>query len=289
MFEPPGNPWTVPFDGSFAVREAPTAPPPDAPVKSELRKARKALVRELDDLKYRLYAQNRHALLCVFQALDAAGKDSTIRAVFRGVNPASLHVTSFGVPTSVELEHDFLWRTVRHLPERGRVGIFNRSHYGEVLVVRVQPELLEAQNLPPIEDLDAIWEERLESIRDHELHLARNGTVVLKFFLHVSKEEQARRIRRRIENPAKQWKFDMSDIHAREHREDYLDAYEAALNATSRPWAPWHAIPADDKPYMRHAVARTIVETLRAMDPHPPQTIPFGQGERQRLIGLLGE
>ncbi len=289
MFTPPDSRWSVPFDGSFDVRAHATAPPAGAPGKKGLRKALNTLIKELDDLQYRLYVEDRRSLLLIFQALDAAGKDSTIRAVFRGVNPAGLQVTSFAEPSSLDLDHDFLWRTTRVLPQRGRLGVFNRSYYEEVLVVRVHPELLKPQRLPDMEPLEELWEGRLASIRDHEAHLARNGATVLKFWLNVSREAQAERLRDRVEGREKQWKFSMSDVRDRQHWDAYLDAYQSAINATARPWAPWYAIPADNKPFMRHAVAGIIVETLRALDPQLPHTEPLDPEERRRILDLLDE
>ena len=289
MFTPPQSRWSVPFDGSFDVRAHPTAPAADPPAKKELRRQLTEVIKEIDDLQYRLFVEDSRSLLLIFQALDAAGKDSTIRSVFRGVNPAGLQVTAFAEPSSLDLDHDFLWRTNRVLPQRGRLGVFNRSYYEEVLVVRVHPELLKPQRLPAIENLDDLWEGRLTSIRDHESHLARNGTTVLKFWLNVSRKEQAKRLRARVEGSEKQWKFSMSDVRDRSHWDAYLDAYQGALNATSRPWAPWYAIPADNKPYMRLVVASIIADTLRAMDPQLPQVEPIGPEERRRILDLLDE
>jgi len=213
-----------------------------------------------------LYARDEDAVLLVFQAMDAAGKDGTIRAVLDGVNPAGCQVSSFKQPSAEELDHDFLWRTTKRLPERGRIGVFNRSYYEEVLVVRVHPGYLDAQRLPGGIDLSTIWEERFESIREHEKHLARNGMRILKFWLNVSREEQRRRFLSRLDEPEKNWKFSAGDVKERGHWDAYMQAYEAALAATSRPWAPWYAIPADDKPFMRLAVAEIIVKTLRSLD-----------------------
>ena len=195
--------------------------------------------------------------------MDAAGKDSTIRAVTKGINPAGCQVFSFKKPSQKELDHDFLWRTSCSLPERGRIGIFNRSQYEEVLVVRVHPEILGFQQLPDFIDESTIWEERLESIRDQEKHLARNGTVILKFWLNVSKDEQKRRFLSRLDNEEKQWKFNPRDLKERACWDEYMHAYEDALNGTSREWAPWYAIPADDKPYMRATIAGIIVAALQ--------------------------
>ncbi len=287
MFTPPQSRWSVPFDGSFDVRAHATGPAADPPAKKELRRQLGEVIKEIDDLQYRLFVEDSRSLLLIFQALDAAGKDSTVRTVFRGVNPAGLQVTAFAEPSSLDLDHDFLWRTNRVLPQRGRLGVFNRSYYEEVLVVRVHPEFLKPQRLPPIDDLDDLWEGRLTSIRDHEAHLARNGTTVLKFWLNVSRKEQAKRLRSRVEGREKQWKFSMSDVRDRSHWDAYLDAYECALNATSRPWAPWFAIPADNKPYMRLVVAGIIADTLRAMDPQLPQVEPIDPAERRRILDLL--
>lgn len=278
------SPYLVPFDGSFRHRRAPTAPPSDAPDHKHAKKRLAKLVDDLDDLQRRLYADNRHALLLVFQALDAAGKDSTIRAVLSGVNPAGCQVFSFKQPSVEELEHDFLWRTSKRLPERGRIGVFNRSHYEEVLVVRVHPEYLGGQHLPdPPKDLAELWRRRYASIRDHEEHLARSGTVVLKFWLHVSCDEQRKRFLDRIEEPHKNWKFSSSDVAERQHWDAYHTAYEEALNATSRPWAPWYAIPADDKPFMRLTVAEIVVATLEGLHLEYPKV---GEAEKARFAEM---
>jgi PPK2 family polyphosphate:nucleotide phosphotransferase len=265
MFEAIRNEYLVPFDGVFSVSEAATKPPDDAPRKKENKELLENLIDEMRDLQRMLYAHDKYALLLVFQAMDAAGKDGTIRAVMSGVNPAGVQVFSFKVPTPEELDHDFLWRTTVRLPERGRIGIFNRSYYEEVLVVRVHPEFLGFQKLPYEVDLENIWGDRFKSIRDHEEHLVRNGMVILKFWLNVSKEEQSRRFLDRIEEPEKNWKFSAKDVEERSYWDDYMLAYEEALQATSRPWAPWYAIPADSKPYMRVQVADTIVKTMRSL------------------------
>jgi PPK2 family polyphosphate:nucleotide phosphotransferase len=281
MFEAVPSPYLVPFDGSFRREDFPTGPPEGALTGKAARKALKRRIRELDDRQRRLAAQDRWAVLLVFQAMDAAGKDGTIRAVMRGINPAGVQVFSFKQPTPQELDHDFLWRTAVRLPERGRIGVFNRSYYEEVLVVRVHPEFLEAQRLPVPADRTRIWDDRFESIRDHELHLARNGTVVLKFWLNVSRGEQRRRFLSRIEKPEKNWKFAAGDVEESRHWDAYMAAYEAALNATSRPWAPWYAIPADDKPHMRLAVAEIVTGTLAGLGLTYPELDPL---ERQKLL-----
>jgi PPK2 family polyphosphate:nucleotide phosphotransferase len=265
MTASPHGPYRVPFDGKFRIKGLRTRPPKNAPDKKTCKARLNELTVELDKLQRVLYADNRYALLLVFQAMDAAGKDSTIRAVMSGVNPAGCQVYSFKQPSTEELDHDFLWRSAVRLPERGRIGVFNRSYYEEVLVVRVHPEYLTAQRLPNNKINNALWKQRFDSIRDHEKHLARNGTVILKFWLNVSKKEQRDRFLARIDEPDKNWKFSTGDIHERDHWDAYMQAYEQVLAATSRPWAPWYAIPADDKPYMRMRVAEIIVKTLKGL------------------------
>ncbi len=282
----PTSPYRVPFDGSFKVARAPTGPPDDAPERKQRKKQLKKTVDQLDELQRLLYADDRYSVLCVFQAMDAAGKDSTIRAVTTGVNPAGFQVFSFKTPSKGELDHDFLWRSTVRLPERGRIGIFNRSYYEEVLVVRVHPEFLDGQRLPHRPDDDSLWAERYASIRDHEHHLARNGTVILKFWLNVSREEQAHRFVRRIDQPDKNWKFSSGDIMERRRWDDYMHAYQDALNATSRPWAPWYAVPADDKPFMRWCVAQIIRDQLLALDMRYP-SLP--DDERAKVVELRRE
>ncbi len=263
MFEAPESEYLVPFDGSFDVAKSSTTALTDGHLHKG--KHRRKTVKELNTLQRILMAGDRRAVLLVFQAMDAAGKDSTIRSVMQGVDPSGCQVFSFKKPSSRELDHDFLWRTTTRLPERGRIGIFNRSQYEEVLVVRVHPEILTYQRLPGEINLETIWEDRMRSIRQQEEHLARNGTVILKFWLNVSKEEQKRRFLARLDNPTKNWKFDAGDVKERRHWDKYMSAYEAALNATSRSWAPWYAIPADDKSYMRARVAEIIVSALKGI------------------------
>ncbi len=294
MFEAPPHRHLVPFDGSFEISTASTLPAsltaPDADRKASKKANKKRLaelVDRIDELQRVLYADNRHALLLVFQAMDAAGKDSTIRAVMSGVNPAGCQVSSFKVPSTEELEHDYLWRSVRRLPERGRIGVFNRSYYEEVLVVRVHPEYLGGQNLPRDIVPETIWEQRYQSIRDHELHLARNGTVVLKFFLNVSHAEQKRRFLARLDEPHKNWKFSSGDVRERGFWPDYQLAYQKALAATSRSWAPWYSIPADDKPSMRADVAEIIVSALEQLDLRYPQPDPKEQARFDEMRTLL--
>ncbi len=264
MFKAVSSNYLVPFDGSFVSDNFPTQIE-DRPKKRRLKEELEEEVERLKELQRVFYAHDRHSLLLVFQAMDAAGKDSTIRAVMSGINPAGCQVFSFKQPTPIELDHDFLWRTNKRLPERGRIGIFNRSYYEEVLVVRVHPEYLKYQQLPASLDLSDIWNDRFESITDMEKHLARNGTVILKFWLNVSKEEQRQRFLSRLNEPEKNWKFSTGDVVERGHWNDYMHAYQEALNATSRSWAPWYAIPADDKPYMRLTVARIIRKTMESL------------------------
>jgi PPK2 family polyphosphate:nucleotide phosphotransferase len=264
MFEAVESPWLVPFDGRFDLKDCSTKPPKGTPKKKELEEQLEELVDEIGTLQRRLYAADGHAVLLVFQAMDAAGKDGTIRAVLSGIDPAGVQVYSFKAPSAEELDHDFLWRTAVRLPERGRIGVFNRSYYEEVLVVRVQPELLAGQRLPDL-DPKKIWEHRFESIRDHEKHLARNGVVVVKFWLNVSKDEQRDRLLARLGDKERHWKFDPHDLDVRERWDAYMKAYEDALQETSRKHAPWYAIPADDKAYMRVQVATIVRDTLKSL------------------------
>lgn len=260
MFKAIQSDYLVPFDGSFKVADAPTTP--SIADKDENRERLKIANKTMDKLQRVLMAGDRRSILLVFQAMDAAGKDSTIRAVMQGINPAGCQVFNFKKPSDLELDHDFLWRSSVRLPERGRIGIFNRSQYEEVLVVRVHPEYLKYQRLPDNIDLNTIWDERLESICDQEKHLARNGTVILKFFLNVSKDEQKRRFLARLDDPDKNWKFNYGDLKERGHWDEYMQAYEQALNRSSTDFAPWYAIPADDKRYMRATIAEIVVAAM---------------------------
>ncbi len=283
LFEPVASPFLVPFDGDFRVSKAPTEPPKHAPRSKKAEKLLEEIQETMRKLQRKLYADDRCSLLVVFQAMDAAGKDGTIRAVMTGVNPAGCQVFSFKAPSSEELEHDFLWRIYRALPERGRIGIFNRSHYEEVLVVRVHPELLAGQRLPEKESSDELFAERYESIREFEKHLARNGTAIVKFWLNVSRDEQRRRFLDRIDEPDSNWKFSPKDVLERERWDDYMEAYEVALRETSRPWAPWYAIPADHKPYMRLQVGEILVETMKRLPIAYPEV---DEEERARMLEL---
>jgi PPK2 family polyphosphate:nucleotide phosphotransferase len=261
MFKAKRHPLLVPFDKPFDVRALPTGPRKS---KHDWKELLDDEVKALGESQYRLYADGRYAVLLVFQALDAAGKDSTIRRVFAGVNPCGLKVASFKEPSKTELAHDFLWRATLNLPERGNVAIFNRSYYEEVLVVRVHPKLLDAQELPepPSKQL---WADRLRAIVDYERYLAEQGTVILKFWLNMSKDEQRKQLLERINEPDKNWKFNPRDLDERALREDYLDAYEACLPATSRPWAPWYVVPADNKHYVRWQVAKLVNQTFEQL------------------------
>ena len=219
----------------------------------------------------KLYAQDRWSVLLVFQAMDAAGKDGTIKHVMSGVNPQGCQVYSFKAPSPEELDHDFLWRTTRCLPERGRIGIFNRSYYEEVLVVRVHEAILARQKLPQRLVTKRIWDERLEDIAAFERYLARNGTVILKFFLHVSRKAQKERFMERLDQPEKNWKFAAADVHERRYWDDYMEAYEDAIRATAAKHAPWYVVPADNKWFTRLIVAAAIVETLEKLDLEYPK------------------
>ncbi len=275
MFKAIESEFLVPFDGSFRIADAPTRDRREQDQKKVLKKA----IKQFSNQQQALYASDRHSVLLVFQGMDAAGKDSTISAVTRGVNPAGFQVFGFKRPSKKELDHDFLWRTAKSMPERGRIGIFNRSHYEEVLVVRVHPEILDYQQLPETIDRETIWEERFESIREHEHHLARNGTVILKFWLNVSREEQKVRFLSRLDDPGKHWKFNPGDLKERKHWEEYMHAYEDALNQTSRDWAPWYAIPADSKPFMRATIGTLIVSALKSIGLKYPRPNPADVAE----------
>ena len=223
-------------------------------------------VARLTELQEKLYAQNQWGLLLIFQAMDAAGKDGTIKHVMSGVNPQGCEVTSFKVPSAEELDHDFMWRTTRRLPERGRIGIFNRSYYEEVLIVRVHSEVLAGEKLPPSLVTKDIWQERFEDINAFERHLTRNGVIVRKFFLHLSKQEQRQRLLSRLDQPEKHWKFSLDDIRERQRWGSYMRAYEDMIRHTATDCAPWYVVPADHKWFTRLVVAEVIVETLESLE-----------------------
>ena len=238
-------------------------------------------VRQLDKLQQLLYASNQYALLLIFQAMDAAGKDGAIRHVMSGVNPQGCQVFSFKHPSATELAHDFLWRTTRDLPERGKIGIFNRSYYEEVLIVRVHPEILRGENLP--DPGKHVWHRRFRAITDLERHLHDNGTRIVKFFLHLSKEEQRKRFLARIDEPDKHWKFSAGDVEERKYWKDYMHAYQEALGATSTEHAPWYIVPADDKQNARLIVSQIILDTLEGLKMHYPPTSPERVRELQAI------
>jgi PPK2 family polyphosphate:nucleotide phosphotransferase len=254
--------------------------------KGDYRKLLEDHVRQLSNQQRLLYAANTYSILLIFQAMDAAGKDGVIAHVMSGVNPQGCQVFSFKHPSTTELQHDFLWRTSRDLPERGRIGIFNRSYYEEVLIVRVHPDILPNEHLPDLPDNDAaIWQSRYRSIKGLERHLHDNGTRILKFFLHLSKDEQRKRFLARIDEPEKNWKFSMADVEERRHWKQYMKAYAECLRATSTKAAPWYVVPADDKKNTRLIVSQIIVETLQALK----MSYPTVSDERKRELMLIRE
>jgi PPK2 family polyphosphate:nucleotide phosphotransferase len=245
-------------------------------------------VAELSAQQELLYASNHYAILLIFQAMDAAGNDGAIEHVMSGVNPQGCQVFSYKHPSPMELQHDFLWRTTRDLPERGKIGIFNRSYYEEVLIVRVHPEILRGEGLPPgVRDAKKIWTQRYRSIVDLERHLSVNGTCVMKFFLHLSKEEQRRRFIERIDSPNKNWKFSLADVEERKFWKQYTKAYEKCLSATSTERAPWYVVPADDKRNARLIVSRIVLETTQGLKLAYPKTSPKRRRELHELRKML--
>jgi PPK2 family polyphosphate:nucleotide phosphotransferase len=270
------------------LRDRPTIVKPFCKSKKAYQELLGEHVDGLSSLQQLHYASNRYALLLIFQGMDAAGKDGVIRHVMSGVNPQGCEVFSFKQPSADELEHDFLWRTTRRLPERGRIGIFNRSYYEEVLIVRVHPEILRGQGLPEeLLDEKAIWEERYRSIVDLESHLFRNGTRTVKVFLHLSQKEQRKRFLERIDEPDKNWKFSLADIHERKYWTHYIKAYEACLNATSTHHAPWYVVPADDKENARLVVSQIVLDTLKELEMAYPKTTTKRRRELQSIRKLL--
>jgi PPK2 family polyphosphate:nucleotide phosphotransferase len=265
----------------IALRRWPTKVRPYCKTKKRYKKTLEEHIAGLSSLQNLHYASGRYALLLIFQGIDAAGKDGAIRHVMSGVNPQGCEVFSFEQPSAEELKHDFLWRTTRHLPERGRIGIFNRSYYEEVLVVRVHPELLLTQGLPDeMRNEKGIWKERFRSIVDLEEHLHRNGTRIIKIFLHLSKAEQRRRFLERIDEPDKNWKFSLSDVRERNYWRRYVAAYEACLNATSTLHAPWFVVPADDKQNARLIVSQIVLDTLNDLR----MAYPRATTKRRRVL-----
>jgi len=268
------------------LREWPTIVKPFCKSKKRYQKLLGEHVEEMSALQQLHYASNRYALLLIFQGMDAAGKDGGVRHVMSGVNPAGCQVWSFKQPSADELEHDFLWRTTFRLPERGQIGVFNRSYYEEVLVVRVHPEILRSQGLPEeLRDKKTLWEGRYRSIVNLESHLYRNGTRIVKVFLHLSKEEQRKRFLERIDEPDKNWKFSLADIHERKYWKQYMKAYEACLSATSTQHAPWYVVPADDKDNARLIVSQIVLDTLHELKMAYPKTT----AKRRRELKAIGK
>jgi PPK2 family polyphosphate:nucleotide phosphotransferase len=276
--------FRVPAGKKVDLDRLPTRVKPVYRSKKHYQKLLQEQVEELSALQRLHYASNRHAVLLIFQAMDAAGKDGAIRHVMSGVNPQGCQVFSFKHPTPMELDHDFLWRTTRSLPERGRIGIFNRSYYEEVLIVRVHPEILRTEQLPhDVLDDDDVWKERYRSIVDLEEHLYRNGTRVIKFFLHLSKEEQRKRFLERIDDPDKNWKFSLADVEERKFWKHYMKAYEACLKETSTEHAPWFVVPADDKENARLIISDIILELFKSLK----MTYPTQSAERLRELQAI--
>jgi PPK2 family polyphosphate:nucleotide phosphotransferase len=270
------------------LSKRPTMVKPFCKSKKNYQKHLREHVEELSSLQQLHYASNRYALMLVFQGMDAAGKDGAIRHVMSGVNPQGCEVFSFKQPSAEDLEHDFLWRTTCHLPERGRIGIFNRSYYEEVLVVRVHPEILRSQGLPEeLRDEKSIWQERYHSIVNLESHLFHNGTRTVKVFLHLSKDEQRKRFLERIDEPDKNWKFSLSDIHERKYWKHYMKAYEACLSATSTHHAPWYVVPADDKENARLIVSQIVLDTFNELKMAYPKTTAKRRRELKSIRKLL--
>ena len=260
------KPYRVKDGKDFRLKDYDPAQTGGVDSKDEAKQLLESGVARLADLQDMLYAQGSWALLLIFQAVDAAGKDGAIKHVMSGVNPQGCQVYSFKAPSAEELDHDYLWRTMKCLPERGRIGIFNRSYYEEVLVVRVHSELLKAQHIPQSVVTKDIWKERFEDIRSFERYLTRNGIVILKFFLNLSKKEQKKRFLARLDHPEKNWKFSAADIHERSFWDDYMDAYEEMIQETATKEAPWYVVPADNKWFTRVVVALAVIETLASLD-----------------------
>jgi PPK2 family polyphosphate:nucleotide phosphotransferase len=266
------------------LKKWPTSVAPVYQSKSDYRKLLADHVAQLSEQQQKLYASNGYAILLIFQAMDAAGKDGVIRHVMSGVNPQGCQVFSFKHPSATELQHDFLWRTNRDLPERGRIGIFNRSYYEEVLIVRVHPEILRSEGVPDFAPDDkALWRSRYRSITGLEQHLHDNGTRIVKFFLHLSKEEQRKRFLQRIDEPEKNWKFSQADSEERTYWNDYMKAYEKCLSATSTQQSPWYVVPADDKPNARLIVSEIILDTLKTLKLRFPE---ISEARRKELLAI---
>jgi PPK2 family polyphosphate:nucleotide phosphotransferase len=274
------TPYRVVAGKKFRLRDFDPADDQNLDLKSEAGDLLQQSIERLRDLQQKLYAQDRWALLLIFQAMDAGGKDSVIKHVMSGVNPQGCQVYSFKEPSAEDLSHDYLWRASKCLPQRGRIGIFNRSYYEEVLVVRVHPNLVAAQRIPQSLITKKLWKERFEDIRNFEQYLGRNGFIIRKFFLNVSKQEQKRRFLARLDEPEKNWKFSEADVHEREHWSDYLDAYDDAIRHTATPEAPWYIIPGDQKWFTRLVVASVVIDTLESLKLH----FPVVDKQRQREL-----
>jgi PPK2 family polyphosphate:nucleotide phosphotransferase len=273
--------FRVPKGDKVNLKKWPTTVRPVYKSKDEYKELLAEHVAQLSAQQQMLYASGRHAVLLIFQAMDAAGKDGAIRHVMSGVNPQGCQVFSFKHPSAAELQHDFLWRTTRDLPERGRIGIFNRSYYEEVLIVRVHPEILRSEAIPDTPHRDKkIWQDRYRSIVGLEKHLHANGTRIVKFFLHLSKEEQRKRFLARIDEPEKNWKFSLADIAERKFWDQYMTAFEECLGATSTPHAPWYVVPADDKENARLIVSQIILDTFKELK----MTYPKASARRRREL-----
>lgn len=282
------RPYRVTRGKDFRIRDF--DPADTGGLKADKKKAAKVLeegIELLAKLQDMLYAQDRWSILVIFQAMDAAGKDGAIKHVMSGLNPQGCEVFSFKVPSAEDLDHDFLWRTTKCLPERGRIGIFNRSYYEEVLVVKVHREILAQQKLPASLSTKNIWKERYESIADFEKHLARNGTMIIKIFLNVSRKEQEKRFLERLDQPEKNWKFSTADVKERRFWKDYMSAYEDAIRATAAPWAPWYVVPADNKWFTRLVVAGTIISGMRKLALAYPEVGPDQRRELKKARAEL--
>jgi PPK2 family polyphosphate:nucleotide phosphotransferase len=279
------KPFCIADGGKFRLKDFDPCAPPGVSSKERAAELLQSSLSRLTELQDKLYADDRWALLLIFQAMDAAGKDSAIKHVMSGVNPLGCQVYSFKAPSAEELDHDFLWRTTKCLPEQGRIGIFNRSYYEEVLAVRVHPEFLKAQKLPPRGG--SIWKERFEDINAHERYLTRNGTVIRKFFLNVSRNEQKKRFLERLDHPGKNWKFSAADAKERQHWDEYMSAYEDMIRNTASSAAPWYVVPADDKWFTRLVVSEAIVEALDGLDLRYPEVDKSKRKELKKVRAML--
>ena len=288
----PFDDFTFTGDEPFSIKDVPNKIEDLYDDKKDYKDRLAKFQEEIDELQNIMYAHDRYGMLLIFQAMDAAGKDGTIRHVMSGINPHGMEVSSFKRPSEEELDHDFMWRTTKNLPPRGRIGIFNRSYYEEVLVVRVHPEIMTKYQRIPAEftqNVEEVWQQRYEDIRNLELYAYRNGIRILKFFLNISKEEQRKRFLARIETPSKNWKFSEGDVEERGYWDDYMQAYEDMINATARPHAPWIVVPADDKKNMRLIVSEIILHHMKQMDMHYPKVSDERRAELQKFRELLSK